>query len=83
MQVKVMKYRFQSENYKILSPSDKGQEDILTIIQEEQEKAKSNDIITPEIIYRVGKKIIKTEITKLKKLQISFKEICSFLHVFI
>ena len=61
MEVKVMKYRFQSENYKILSPSDKGQEDILTIIQEEQEKAKSNDIITPEIIYRVGKKIIKTE----------------------
>ena len=61
MEVKVMKYRFQSENYKILSPSDKGQEDILTIIQEEQEKAKSNDIITPEIIYRVGKKIIQTE----------------------
>ena len=61
MEVKVMKYRFQSENYKILSPSDKGQEDILTIIQEEQEKAKSNDIITPEIIYRVGKRIIKTE----------------------
>lgn len=61
MEVKVMKYRFQSENYKILSPSDKVQEDILTIIQEEQEKAKSNDIITPEIIYRVGKKIIQTE----------------------
>ena len=35
MEVKVMKYRFQSENYKILSPSDKMQEDILNIIQEE------------------------------------------------
>lgn len=61
MEVKVMKYRFQSENYKILSPSDKMQEDILNIIQEEQSKANSNEILTPEVIYRVGKKVIVTD----------------------